>query len=515
MKNIKTWFLSIFIAISVIGVVFLNTDAMVDAQITPRHYIGLFSLLGLFALFQLIHFEDEIKSFTIILFSVSVLEAMYGLYRLCFFNEARMSGSFDNPAGFAAYLCGVAPYALIELRNNHRLIKTLSWIALSILLIAIALSGSRAGWVATFSWTLVVIMRRVPFCLWKKYLLFVLLVASIVFSSYYIKKDSADGRLLIWRCTINLCAEKPWLGHGMKGFMANYMDKQAEFFVTNPDHKYAFLADNNKYPFNEYLSVVSRFGLLGLFAVLLMALFLVYCYKRGRNNVYSWTALLSLISIAVFSLFSYPFKYPIIWLICCADIFTLLVFAKIRALLPTKKKVLFKVCSLILCFIVGVHLTYKVMAEMRWKQLTNRARVNADEQLFSDYADLEKRMGHDAFFMYNYAVELYLAKKYDKSLEKAIDCRKLWADYDLDLLIGQLYEEKGQYDKANEKYIWASYMCPNRCLPLYYRMKLYLRQDKIIQAKEIAREIIDKDEKVPSPTLVKIKTEADRCLLIN
>lgn len=88
--------------------------------------------------------------------------------------------------------------------------------------------------------------------------LVMLFTASSVFLYHY-KKDSADGRLLIWQCTWNMIKERPLYGYGYGGFQANYMDEQAQFFRTHPNSRYAQLADDVKSPFNEYLGVLTEF----------------------------------------------------------------------------------------------------------------------------------------------------------------------------------------------------------------------------------------------------------------
>lgn len=223
MGNIKSFVFLIFTIASVVGVVFLNTDAMVDAQVMPKYYVGLFALLGLFMLIQMTHSEKDMKSFLAVLYIVCVLQSVFGICRYVLFKDTEVTGSFDNPAGLAASLCAVTPYAVLMQHNNHRWIRILMWISLSILFSAIALSGSRAGWVASFSWILAFLLRKTPLGTWKKMIMSGVLVAIMVFSVYFIKKDSADGRLLIWHCTIDLCVEKPWFGHGNNGFMAHYI----------------------------------------------------------------------------------------------------------------------------------------------------------------------------------------------------------------------------------------------------------------------------------------------------
>ena len=77
------------------------------------------------------------------------------------------------------------------------------------------------------------------------------------------KKDSADGRLLIWKVTTEMIAKKPLIGHGTNGFEANYMNYQADYFSENNNPKEALLAGNNKYAFNIFLKILSEYGLIG------------------------------------------------------------------------------------------------------------------------------------------------------------------------------------------------------------------------------------------------------------
>ena len=51
--------------------------------------------------------------------------------------------------------------------------------------------------------------------------LVMLFTASSVFLYHY-KKDSADGRLLIWQCTWNMIKERPLYGYGYGGYSYGY-----------------------------------------------------------------------------------------------------------------------------------------------------------------------------------------------------------------------------------------------------------------------------------------------------
>lgn len=90
------------------------------------------------------------------------------------------------------------------------------------------------------------------------------------------KKDSADGRLLIWKCSWEMIKDSPVYGHGINSFRTHYMDYQAHYFEQHPDSKYSMLADNVLCPFNEYLAVLVNFGFLGFFILLAFIFFLLF-----------------------------------------------------------------------------------------------------------------------------------------------------------------------------------------------------------------------------------------------
>jgi hypothetical protein len=75
---------------------------------------------------------------------VTVL-AFYGLLQyagaLSSANSFRITGSFDNPAGFAAALACVFPYVLYFFQNSRRVVGYISAVIASIILFTVVLSG--------------------------------------------------------------------------------------------------------------------------------------------------------------------------------------------------------------------------------------------------------------------------------------------------------------------------------------------------------------------------------------
>ena len=95
----------------------------------------------------------------------------------------------------------------------------------------------------------------------------------------------------------------------------------------------------------------------------------------------------------------------------------------------------------------------------------------------------------------------------------AIKCQTLWANYNLELLIGQIYENLQLYNNAENQYQLAHQMCPNRFLPLYHLALLFEKTQKRNKAVLLAQEIIIKPIKIPSLLIDNIKQEMNTYIL--
>ena len=339
------------------------------------------------------------------------------------------------------------------------------------------------------------------------------LVVLIVFL-YFLKRNSADGRLLIWICCLNMIAIKPWFGFGSGGFEAHYMDYQAQFFHRNPDSGYAILADTVQQPFNEFLRIAVDYGLGGLLGLLGMIVFLILCYQKC-NSRYKDLAALSLCSITVFSLFSYPFLYPFTWAVVLLD---LVILAGNTWHIHWK---IFSVVGkwlVILCVMGSLCITntmvIRVKAEMKWKHALSLSSCGLFEKAQPLYDAAERVLGNDRYFLYNYAAELNVARFYKESLDIAMKCRHLWSDYDLEMLIAQNCWEINRMVEAEEHFRLASDMCPNRFMPLYRLVWLLDRQGRQTEARELATIIISKPVKIPSVIIERIKSEMENYLTL-
>jgi tetratricopeptide (TPR) repeat protein len=418
--------------------------------------------------------------------------------------HVRLTGSFDNPAGFTAALVCVLPCTFYFFRNTPRTVKYVALLIAVLLFSVIVLSQARAAIIAGFAVILCYLLcgnySGIKWKNWMKILLVCIIAASMT-GLYFLKKDSADGRIPIWQSTWDMIRDKPLTGHGYGTFNAKYMLYQAEYFETHPDSKYADLADNVLHPFNEYLLVWAEHGIIGIACIALLCFLLIRRYFREPSYI-KFIALLSLLSLAILSCFSYPFKYPFTWVIAFLNIALICLLGKVsscRIVNMTRAGLV----SIAISFLpTGVSL---MKSEIRWNTVAKQSLAGRTGEVLPEYGKLYKYLGRNGLFLYNHAAELHEVKEYAKSLSVFERCVRYYNDMDVQMLLADNHRELCQYDEAEKHLKLAASMCPGRFMPLYELTELYTATGRTDEARTLAQQIVDKKVKIPSATVHAIK----------
>lgn len=510
------WILNILFTLLSVSSLFVNCETFNDKNLSKwlfaLFFTGLFGVV--YAIKILTHNttkKDWINGYIIIIIVSCSLQSLYGLFQIIeaivysYIRQLQICGSFDTISGFAGCLCAGIPLFITKIEGKSYVCK-LTKILLITAITVIIISKSRSGIISvTFVFAYWIVFK---YQISKK--LQYIIIGGMIFlfvGCYFLKKDSADGRLLIWRCCWEMIKDKPLQGHGMKAFDAHYMDYQADFFSKNPESKFVLLADNVKHEYNEYISLSIHFGIIGWGVLFTIILVLFHCYKKNPS-LKARASMLSLISIGLFAFFSYPFKYIFIWLVFLLDIIII-----IHEAYPhiTLKNIFARAFYSITIMGVSLFIIYKVYLrtclELEWNKIAIIACQGEMPKVSQRYQDLMPYFKENTKFLYNYAVELYMIEQYENSMNIAKQCRKIYADYDLELLLAMNAIKMDCYKEA-EKYLKsASLMCPNRFVPLFELAKLYERNKKISKAIQIATSILNKKIKIDSPTVHSIRIE--------
>ena len=132
----------------------------------------------------------------------------------------------------------------------------------------------------------------------------ILLIISGGFGMYQVKKDSADGRMFIWKNSIELIKQNSF-GVGIGNFSGSYGHVQAAYFESGKgteDEKR--VAGNPEYAFNEYLQICAEQGII---AFLLFMCIIGYSLYIGikRKKIAATSSFIALLIVAGAS---YPFS---------------------------------------------------------------------------------------------------------------------------------------------------------------------------------------------------------------
>jgi tetratricopeptide (TPR) repeat protein len=84
---------------------------------------------------------------------------------------------------------------------------------------------------------------------------------------------------------------------------------------------------------------------------------------------------------------------------------------------------------------------------------------------------------------------------------------RYYNDMDMQMLLADNYRELHCYNEAERHLKTAAAMCPIRFIPLYKLAKLYDATGRYDDALVVAEQIINKEIKIPSPTVTAIKKE--------
>ena len=389
---------------------------------------------------------------------------------------------FDCYSVSEAALCITTciPACIFIRQYGHRKLKVICTIILFLFCLAVTIACSRIAIITTTAFVV-----SYYFNVSKKFkLFFVILVAAIIVCM--LKTDSNLGRIFILHLSVRMICEHPWIGWGQNGFEANYMNKQAEYFLSHPtDYEHAMLADNIHHPLNEFVLIAVNYGILGL--LICVVILVAICTRFFRHPTeHGRLGFEILICLFAFSMVSYPFYYYFTWIS--------VVFAICLLYYDTIRKTIHLV-PFIALYLTHNYVNYNKQL-VEWRAAMDSCQYIITSKTIEKYQRLYLSLKGDVRFLYNYAYELYMYGKYEEALNVATECNKKRADYDLCLLIGDIHLASERHVQAIDAYTHAHYMCPNRFAPLCAIYEVYKNEGNKEKCKELIRTILDKPIKV-------------------
>ena len=348
----------------------------------------------------------------------------------------------------------------------------------------------------------------------KKKTILLAAVVALLFvgmgATYWLKKESADGRVLIWKVSSQVIAKQPAFGAGFGSFFGAYSAESADYFTEYPTSPAIAIADVPEYGFNEYLLTGVETGVVGM-TLLLSILFLALYRLIKAKSLFGY----GLIVLMVFSFFSYPFSqlpFPILLALFVAAAAGRWEKGERRREKGRIPNILF--CLLLLLVGLGLSGMYesKIEATEAWKQVRMLYRAQHYEEARKECAELYPLLKDNPRFLFEYGHALNKTERFAQSNAILKEGAQLSSDPMFYNVMGNNYKGLGDYVRAEESYRHAFDILPNRIYPLYLLMKLYAETDQPDKANEMAQRVVDFPPKIDSPAIRDMKREAKALL---
>ena len=500
----------------------------------------------------------------------SLLHAGLGLMQLHGFATShhglfKITGAFHNPGPFSGFIVSGLPLALgiilfansptaippkkLFYRILNYLFQTIAWITLISVLLVLPPAQSRAAWMAGLVGVAFLLIRfpnkiSVRDSLVSRFknlkrsmrLLITISVLAVAVGSatgfYLFKQGSADGRLLIWRVTTQIIKQNLIVGHGTGAFNALYMDEQAEWFASEKGSEtQALVAGSPEAPFNELLKLWLEKGLIGL---LLVGALLFYLIKKQHPKENSLTAqdesinthslnqgLIvalqgSLITLLVFSFFSYPFAISS-FVLQLVFLTALLAGASETILTITgRKTILLTLPFAMAILVVSIHYYphrkghYQAMSV--WHAAERWYNFRAYQAAVETYEEALPELNCNSLFLQMYGKALSMNEQHAESNEVLILAQKHFSSQIIQNTLGDNHKALGNFEAAEKAYRKSSLMIPSSLLPKYLSAKLFIESDQPNKARLLAEDILNSPIKVESSATKEIMREMKKIL---
>ena len=489
----------------------------------------------------------------LIIMATAGIEAVWGLRQLYGFTLShhhlfRTTGSFFNSGPFAGYLAVVMPMVFLvydskftpkspkgDLKTATQLRRSKSpsgdlgvvirkaleiWCTLVFLTILIILPAtmSRASWLAAIGGCAVAgvcyLLKNERYkdyiTAHRKKIRLLAAAAGVclllgVVGMYFLKKDSADGRLLMWKIAWQAIPKAPG-GVGLGYFPGIYGEAQADYFAAgkgSPQEEY--VAGSPEYGFNEYLQICLEQGIAGLLLFLAIVGIALYTgYRNGRIAEIS-----GLIALLIFAAMSYPFSV-LPFVILLAFLLAACVSDADDAAKVAKRPAVIQI--LLVVSVLGVvYCLYDRYPTRQAYREWNSAKMLYHSGLYREVADsylrLEPLLDDQVSFLFEEGRSLAQSGDYAGSNRVLLKGTRLSADPMFHNILGKNYQALQQYDSAETHLIKAANITPNRLYPYYLLANMYLEAGDTLKAREAARIVLETAPKVHSQAVDEMRDE--------
>ncbi len=427
-------------------------------------------------------------------------------------------GSFYNSGPLGGYIAVCASQLLAYAYTiKSKTKRVLSLIVAIPALILLPSSFSRASILAILvSMSLLVASTEQGRLFLKKHLKWLIPVLILLFTgAYLVKRPSADGRIFMNRICFRSIQHNKLAGAGLGRYCGAYGEAQFDYFdelfreglcdadVSSFEKKERLMADCPENGFNEFIKMGVEAGPFAAFLFLGLIVSAIVVSLKSRDI---WHY--GLLTIAVFACFSYPMTY---WL------FRVLIVVLLAAVSGSTRECGIKGGALVMGFslIVMIMLLVKIFPEVNavkqadksYKDIHFLYSFNKYNGVTSEHEKLLPYLTSNATFLFDYGKSLNASGNYEKSDSILKLGTRISSDPMFWNIMGNNSLALGRYREAEERYMHAFLMVPNRLYPLCLLTKLYYAEGDYERARKMAKMVMAFKPKVESATTRELRNE--------
>jgi O-antigen ligase len=502
--------------------------------------IRYYELLGLIIVYIALR---KLHSSSIFFFIAAILggiiQAIYGnlqLYKILPSHHDLFSitGSFFNPGPYAGYLATIFPIALGIYMNSNvlknltykKVAKNVSLISIITIILILPASESRAAWLSVISSIVFFIAHKYnigsyfnkyfdpPY---KRYLitLFLSIIIAIgIIEIYSFKKESSNGRLFIWKVTLNLIKENPLIGLGFDRFKSSYMDSQRDYFQMHPKSDSQYVAGDVNFAFNEFLQFTAENGIPTALLLLIILFYLFYIKRKSNPSVLIAKA--GLISALIFSLFSYSSQILAIKL---NGVLFLSILVSSCPIIKTYNLNINGAVKIMTGAVLAIYIffTYNFVKKIysnfeNWQTAYLIYSAGQYHTSIRYYEISYPFLKNSGVFLMQYGKALSMDGQHKKAISILNNAELYLNSTAIQTAKGDSYRSLEKYSLAEKSYYNAYFMNPSKIHSQFLLLQLYDQTKQSNKAIKIGKEILTKRIKVQSTAVNEILLETRKIL---
>ncbi|NII29259.1 hypothetical protein HB364_29540 [Pseudoflavitalea sp. X16] len=474
-----------------------------------------------------------LQSLTCLLQGARVLPSLHPFFPV--------TGTWVNPNVTAMYLAICVPLLLYMIWTMPgKGYKLFGWATLLCITAALILLQCRTAFIGAvlaagyFFWhrkpaaryAYIPVLKKLP--RWSLAVVIILLCGGLLAALVATKSRSSYSRLLIWKLSGSMVAERPFAGYGTGLFEKEYNSRQAAYFSRNQGTAIEKeVAGFVNMPYNEYLEQLIEGGLpkLLLWIAFLVSLFLINksgvpeaprgdaSRARPPDNELLLPAKAGVLCFAVMGLFNFT-------LMALPAACMLMIYAGIIAAQPTTLSVPLRgIAKLhryrpaaLLIGIAGGCMLYYTRAEMTDYSANRKATSLIKKKQYAQALSLlqakQVELPQSAAYALNKATAWQALGHTDSAIGVLQNALHYSSDPALLTQLGRAYKDRQRFTEAEAVFKQLHYMEPARLTPLYELMLLYQLCGRPKESAATAAIILQQPARIENSSSKAIKKEA-------